>query len=1502
MSTYTLQICKALNLGLTKNRNKAPNTFVKITIGDKSYETPVVKNSQNPVWDYLFFNILDDSKTDDSTSLSIKVMSKFYLQEKVMGMVTILFSDLKKKVSEPQPVILNLKNKHNELLLDCFLHIIIVQQSNHDAASAAISEIKPGVEKLTKHEGIAKIVGAGGSIADASNDSKDIAGTLGSIASKLNTLTSIIDKAAEVHPYVKLAWTIASSVQKAVSSQVERDHNIQELAETIETFFGFVDSLPDNKNKIMELKKITTAVMQQTLECMLFIQEYCKCGFAGRLVNQTFSNTGTRIKEFQANFNQLQRSFTTGIVTNIAIVSFRISEKLDKLDLHTQLNPVSGGSSQDLHNPCLPGTRQKILQLIGQWAYAPSFEQSKQNVLWLCAQAGFGKSTLANTIAHQCSALHRLVIYHCFERGKDSDLKYFIRTIAYRLRTFCPPFGVKLAKILERNPSVFDLSLNEHFNTLVLAPLQEIETSTSQEGPVLIVLDALDECQSAQELAELLGSGFKQLPFFVRILVTSRPEIPIKEYLEEKTHIYKPDLEEMSDSDDITAYLRHEFNVIQTRPRHKHLNLNHDWPGSEKINALLNQSSGLFIWCSTVMKFICRTDAVVENLGIVLDKTKANTDHFSNLFTLYDVALQESGGTNWTDKGFSQNFQRILAIIILAKEPFTLDSMARFLGFQSTMQVKGILQYFGCLLDYDEDNKPVRILHQSFADYLLYEQTSKHPWYIQKEPEHLYLSKRCLEIMNTELKFNISQFPSSHKFNDEVKDFIHNKIAKHLHYSCCSYMFHVKNANAGGNRAVQELIEKFLKTKFLFWLEVLSVSNCFYMATLSLQELMALVKQTEISKFVEDGIHFVTAFAPPISESAPHIYLSALKAAPIHSLIAQEFSNQYPRTIGIVEGRSKGWPAAVNIFQAHGLTLSVAFSPNGQKIVSGSGDKTIRVWDSNTGKQLGDSLQGHEDLVRSVAFSPDGQKIVSGSDDKTIRVWDSNTGKQLGDPLQGHEDWVHSVAFSPDGQKIVSGSGDKTIRVWDSNTGKQLGDPLQGHEDLVHSVAFSPDDQKIVSGSDDKTIRVWDSNTGKQLGDPLQGHEDWVHSVAFSPDGQKLVSGSGDTTIRVWDSNTGKQLGDPLQGHEGWVHSVAFSPDGQKIVSGSDDKTIRVWDSNTGKQLGDPLQGHEDWVRLVAFSPDGQKIVSGSDDKTIRVWDSNTGKQLGDSLQGHEDWVHSVAFSPDGQKIVSGSGDKTIRVWDSNTGKQLGDPLQGHEDLVHSVAFSPDGQKIVSGSNDTTIRVWDSNTGKQLGDPLQGHEDLVHSVAFSPDGQKIVSGSDDKTIRVWDSNTGKQLGDPLQGHEDWVHSVAFSPDGQKIVSGSRDKTIRVWHSNTGKQLGDPLQGHEDLFHSVAFSPDGQKIVSGSVDKTISIWDTITKISVSPDSPDILSSIPMPCHQNGWIIGSHHELLYWLPPHNHPGLYHSSTPNILVISTKRTCVSLENFVHGDHWAECYLGTW
>jgi hypothetical protein len=283
-------------------------------------------------------------------------------------------------------------------------------------------------------------------------------------------------------------------------------------------------------------------------------------------------------------------------------------------------------------------------------------------------------------------------------------------------------------------------------------------------------------------------------------------------------------------------------------------------------------------------------------------------------------------------------------------------------------------------------------------------------------------------------------------------------------------------------------------------------------------------------------------------------------------------------------------------------------------------------------------IKGHEGAVQSVAVTPDGSRIVSGSDDKTIRIWDAKTFTELAQ-LKGHKDSVQSVAVTPDGARIVSGSSDNTVRIWDAKTFKELAQ-LKGHEDWVQSVAITPDGTRIVSGSDDKIIRIWDATNFTELAQ-LKG-QSYVQSVAVTPDGTRIVTGADDKTIRIWDAKTFTELAQ-LKGHEGSVRSVAVTPDGSRIVSGSSDKTIRIWDAKTFTELAQ-LKGHENGVQSVAVTPDGARIVSGSDDKTIRIWDAKTFTELA-QLKGHEGSVRSVAVTPDGTSIISASTDSTARIW-----------------------------------------------------------------------------------------------------------------------------------------------------------------------------------------------------------------------------------------------------------------
>lgn len=291
------------------------------------------------------------------------------------------------------------------------------------------------------------------------------------------------------------------------------------------------------------------------------------------------------------------------------------------------------------------------------------------------------------------------------------------------------------------------------------------------------------------------------------------------------------------------------------------------------------------------------------------------------------------------------------------------------------------------------------------------------------------------------------------------------------------------------------------------------------------------------------------------------------------------------------------------------------------------------------------SLKGHSDSVWAIAMSPLGDTLVSGSFDKTIKIWNPQTGKLL-HTLSGHLDAVRAIAISRDGLLLASGSSDKTIKIWNLQTGKLLR-TLSGHRSAIWSVSISPDGQTLVSGAYDGAIKIWNLQTGELLN--LPEYDDSVWSVAISPDGQTLASGTYDGTIKIWNLQTRELLRTLSKGHSEAIRSIAISSDGQTLVSGSWDKTVKVWDLRTGRLLR-TLSGHSDRVVSVAISPTGTTIASGSLDRTIKLWDLQTGRSL-HTLSGHTDWVLSVAFSADGQTLASASKDQTVKIWE--VGQQL---------------------------------------------------------------------------------------------------------------------------------------------------------------------------------------------------------------------------------------------------------
>ncbi|WP_440082257.1 WD40 repeat domain-containing protein [Streptosporangium sp. LJ11] len=497
--------------------------------------------------------------------------------------------------------------------------------------------------------------------------------------------------------------------------------------------------------------------------------------------------------------------------------------------------------------------------------------------------------------------------------------------------------------------------------------------------------------------------------------------------------------------------------------------------------------------------------------------------------------------------------------------------------------------------------------------------------------------------------------------------------------------------------------------------------------------------------------------------------------------------------------------------------LSVAYDSEGKTLASGGEDGTIRLWDVAAHRAIGTPLTGHRDWVTSVVFNPVARRFASAGHDDTVRLWDLDARRQIGAPLTGHRGDVLVLAYSPDGRTLASGGTDKTVRIWDPASRRRIGAPIKGHTDAVTALAFDKKRPLLASGGTDKTIRIWNTGTRRAFGGAIRGHDSWISALEFSSDTITLASAGLDNSVRFWNVPTHQAVGPVLAGHAGPLYAMAFASDGRTIISGSEDGTVRVWDIRPLFGVGIPFINHTWGVIGVAYSPDGKTLATGGEDKTVRLWDVATQEQIGKPLKGHTGPVLSVAFSPDGSLLASGGHDDSVRLWDVRKRRPVGKPMTGHRDDVYSLAFRPGGKILASGSQDKTVLLWDVSSREEAG-VLQGHNGTVTSLAFNHDGRSMVTGSEDGVIRLWDLTHQNITMQPMTGHADAILGIAYSPDGRTVASASQDHTVRLWDVTTRKQIGTPLLGHRNYVNSVAFSPDGSTLATTSDDKTVRLWD------------------------------------------------------------------------------------
>ncbi|KAL7796140.1 hypothetical protein V8C37DRAFT_23337 [Trichoderma ceciliae] len=696
--------------------------------------------------------------------------------------------------------------------------------------------------------------------------------------------------------------------------------------------------------------------------------------------------------------------------------------------------PIAEGAAFDSYtkeqNPtCLPNTRVELRNQIIEWAKNTHTE----SIFWLNGMAGTGKSTVSRTIAQSLASTGHLGASFFFKKGegdRGSSAKLFT-TIATQLATRKPAIAPYIKNAINGDSTISDKGLKEQFDKLILQPLSAVSLNTGKAESIVIVIDALDECEPEDEVRLIIHLFGHAKNLGLRVFVTSRPELPIRFGFSEIKGKYQDvilhEIPEPIIKHDLSVFLKHELGKIRDKYNitvQEHRQLDEDWPCQSSIDALVKMAIPLFIFAATVCRFLAdrRCGNPDERLRKVLTyRTKSQEDKLNA--TYLPVLDQTIAGLSPRDQNeVLQEFRHIVGSIVLLESPLSTSALAQLLNIPRDT-IDNRLDMLHSVLSIPQSAKsPVRLLHLSFRDFLVDPgKQGQSPFWIDETQAHTQIAADCLRTMKEFLRTDIcnlrhSELEGSIMDSQKVDAYIPTEVQ----YACLNWVFHLQGAQ--NHSSDYEEVFQFLKQHFLHWVEALSLIRQAPKSIKLIKSLQALLPKEsneELSDFLNDSLRILQANLLAISTAPLQIYSSVLIFAPRKSIIKSLFQSQIPNWIYLKPMIESNWDQCIQTLEGHGggVTL-VAFSHDSSLVASAS-DETVRLWRADTGECI-QELKGHGGLVMSVAFSHDSSLVASASVDKTVRLWRADTGECVQKLDTGI---ISLLLFKPDHSQLLTNVG-----------------------------------------------------------------------------------------------------------------------------------------------------------------------------------------------------------------------------------------------------------------------------------------------------------------------------------------------------------------------------------------------------------------------------------------------------------------------------------------------